>query len=169
MSHVRHFDIRLMMLLATLVGMVVLVVDGFWRSLRYRMWSGGGRRGGSRDGGGAAILFVLAIALGLVAPLIGRLIQLAASRQREYLADAGAVELTRNPEAMIAALRKLGDDREVLEVANRATAHLYIVEPIKAWEKRAAGLFATHPPLEERIARIARLVTHARPEGSAHG
>lgn len=160
MSHVRHLDIRLMMLLATLVGLAVLVVDVFWRGLRHRMWSGGKSRG-SRDGGGAAVLFLLALVLGAIAPLLARVIQLAVSREREYLADAGAVELTRHPEAMISALRKLGEDREVLEVATRATAHLYIVEPIKAFEKRAQGLLATHPPLESRIARLERLLTAA--------
>lgn len=156
-SHVRHLDIRLMMLMATLVGLVVLVVDFFWRSLRMRAWAGGSRRG-SREGAGGAILLVVALLLSIVAPLLARVIQLAASRQREYLADAGAVELTRHPEAMISALRRLGEDREVLEVANRATAHLYIVQPIKQWEKRARSLFATHPPLEERIRRLEGLL-----------
>lgn len=157
-SHVRHFDIRLMMLLATLVGMVVLVTDFFWRTLRFRSFTGGGRRGGSRDGGAGAALFVVAIVFSVVAPIFARIIQLAASREREYLADAGAVELTRNPGAMISALQKLSSDNEVLEVANRATAHLYIVQPIKKFEKRAKGLFATHPPMESRIERLRTLV-----------
>ncbi|MFQ5744466.1 MAG: M48 family metallopeptidase [Acidobacteriota bacterium] len=159
-SHVRSHDIRLAMLLATLVGVVVLLSDFFWRSMRWRFVAGGGRRGRDRGGGGAgaAILMVVALLLAILAPLIAKIIQLAASRQREYLADAGAVELTRNPEAMISALRKLGQDREVLEVANRATAHLYIVQPIKKWEKRAQGLFSTHPPLEERIQRLENLL-----------
>ncbi|NKB87604.1 MAG: M48 family metalloprotease [Acidobacteria bacterium] len=156
-SHVRHFDIRLMMLLATLVGMVVLLTDFFWRTLRFRMWTGGGRRG-SRDGGAGAALMVVAVVLSIVAPFFARIIQLAASREREYLADAGAVELTRDADAMISALQKLGGDKEVLEAANRATAHLYIVQPIKKFEKRAQGLFATHPPLEARIERLRTLV-----------
>jgi heat shock protein HtpX len=157
MSHVRHFDIRLAMLLATLVGVVVLLTDFFRRGL---FWTGGGRRGSNRDGGGAAALVILVVAifLSILAPLIARIIQLAASRQREYLADAGAVELTRNPEAMISALEKLGSDREVLEVANRATAHLYIVQPIKKFEARAQGMFSTHPPLDERIDRLRALL-----------
>ncbi len=158
LSHVRHFDIRLAMLLATLVGTVVLITDFSWRSMRYRGVSRSSRGGGSRDGGGGAVLLILAILLSLAAPMLARLIQLGASREREYLADAGAVELTRNPDAMIAALRKLGGDREVLEVANRATAHLYIVQPIKRWEKRAKGLFSTHPPIEDRVRRIEQLV-----------
>jgi heat shock protein HtpX len=157
-SHVRHLDIRLMMLLATLVGMVVLVTDFFWRTLRFRMWTGGGRRGRSRDGGAGAALLLVAVVFSVVAPLLARIIQLAASREREYLADAGAVELTRNPEAMISALQKLGGDDEVLESANRATAPLYIVQPIKKFEKRAEGLFATHPPLQSRIERLRTLI-----------
>lgn len=157
LSHVRHFDIRLAMLLATLVGTVVLITDFSWRSVRYRGMSRGSRSG-SRDGGGGAVLLILAVLLSLAAPVLARLIQLAASREREYLADVGAVELTRNPDAMIAALRKLGEDREVLEVANRATAHLYIVQPIKRWEKRVKGLFSTHPPIKDRIRRIEQLV-----------
>ncbi len=156
-SHVRHFDIRLMMLLATLVGMVVLVTDFFWGTLRFRALTGG-RRGSSRDSGAGAALFVVAIVFSIIAPLFARIIQLAASREREYLADAGAVELTRNPDAMISALQKLSSDKEVLEAANRATAHLYIVQPIKKFEKRAKGLFATHPSMESRIERLRLLV-----------
>ena len=101
---------------------------------------------------------IVAVLLAVIAPFFAKIIQLAASRQREYLADAGAVELTRNPDAMIGALEKLGADREVLEVANRATAHMYIVQPIKKWEKRAQGLFSTHPSLESRIERLRKLV-----------
>jgi heat shock protein HtpX len=157
-SHVRHFDIRLMMLLATLVGTIVLITDFFWRTMRVRAWTGGGRRGGSRDGGAGAALFLVAIVFSIVAPLFARIIQMAASREREYLADAGAVELTRNPGAMISALQKLESDTEVLEAANRATAHLYIVQPIKKLEKRAKGMFATHPSLESRIERLRTLV-----------
>lgn len=155
LSHVRHYDIRLAMLLATLVGVVVLLSDAFWRGTRWRLWSGGRSR---REGVAGVLLLVVAVLLAALAPMVAKVIQLAASRQREYMADAGAVELTRNPEAMIGALRRLGGDREVLEAANRATAHLYIVQPIKKWEKRAQGLLSTHPPLEERIARLERLL-----------
>ena len=147
MSHVRHYDIRLAMLLATLVGLVVLVCDSLPRTLRHA-----GRRSRGRRGGGA--ILILAIALAIIAPFFAKFIQLAASRQREYMADAGAVELTRNPEAMILALKRLGGDKEVLEVANRATAHMYIVQPIKKWEARAKGMFATHPSIDDRVRRI---------------
>jgi heat shock protein HtpX len=146
MSHVGNFDIRYAMLVGVLVGTTVLISDFFLRGL----WFGGGRR---REGGGQAqiIMLVVAILLSILAPLFARLLQLSISRQREYLADASAVRLTRNPRGLADALQKIGGDREVLEVANRATAHLYIVNPVKGFEKRAKGLFSTHPPIEERV------------------
>jgi heat shock protein HtpX len=146
MSHVGNFDIRYAMLVGVLVGTTVLISDFFLRGL----WFGGGRR---REGGGQAqiIMLVVAILLSILAPLFARLLQLSISRQREYLADASAVRLTRNPKGLADALQKIGGDREVLEVANRATAHLYIVNPVKGFEKRAKGLFSTHPPIEERV------------------
>src|SRR5919205_133537 len=146
MSHVGNFDIRYAMLVGVLVGTTVLISDFFLRGL----WFGGGRR---REGGGQAqvIMLVIAIALAILAPLLARLIQLSISRQREFLADASAVQLTRNPKGLADALQKISGDREVLEVANRATAHLYIVNPIKRFEKRSKGLFSTHPPIEDRI------------------
>jgi heat shock protein HtpX len=149
MSHVGNYDIRYAMLVGILVGMTVLISDFFLRGL----WFGGGR-GGRREGGGGniqLIMLIIAIVLAILAPLFARLLQLSISRQREYLADATAVQLTRNPKGLADALQKISGDREVLEVANRATAHLYIVNPIKRFEKRSKGLFSTHPPIEERI------------------
>ena len=134
------------------MGSIALLADWF---LRFTFW-GGGRRGNSdndRGGGGAAaILFLVALVLAVIAPLIGRLVQLAVSRQRESLADVSAVELTRNPIGLARALRAISDDPEVLEVANRATQHLYIVNPIKSFENRAKSMWDTHPPIAERIA-----------------
>jgi len=150
MSHVANFDIRYSMLVGILVGTTVLISDFFLRGL----WFGGGR-GGRRggDGGGQVqlIMMVVAIVLAILAPLFARLLQLSISRQREFLADATAVRLTRNPKGLADALQKISGDSEVLEAANRATAHLYIVNPIKQFEKRSKGLFSTHPPIEERI------------------
>ena len=148
MSHVGNFDIRYAMLVGILVGTTVLISDFFLRGL----WFGGGGRGRG-DGGGyiQLIMMVIAIVLAILAPLFARLLQLSISRQREYLADASAVRLTRNPKGLADALQKISGDREVLEAANRATAHLYIVNPVKGFEKRAKGLFSTHPPIEERI------------------
>jgi len=154
MSHVRNYDIRFAMLLAVMVGLLALLADGF----RRWMWWGGGRRRSSRDGNAfMAVIAIFAILFSIVAPILGKLIQLAASREREYLADASAVELTRNPEGLASALEKLGKDQEVLEVANRATQHLYIVNPFKPFETRSRGLLSTHPPLDERIRRLRAL------------
>ena len=152
MSHIGNLDIRFTLLVGVLVGSIALLADWF---LRFTYW-GGGRRSSSdsdRGGGGGAmaVIFIVALVLAVVAPLIGRLVQAAVSRSRESLADATAVELTRNPIGLARALRTISDDPEVLEVANRATQHLYIVNPIKSFEERAKSLWDTHPPIGERI------------------
>jgi heat shock protein HtpX len=151
MSHIGNLDIRFTLLVGVLVGSIALLADWF---LRFTFW-GGARRSSSdsdRGGGGAqAVIFVVALVLAILAPLIGRLVQAAVSRSRESLADASAVELTRNPIGLARALRTISDDQEVLEVANRATQHLYIVNPIKSFEERAKSLWDTHPPIGERI------------------
>ncbi len=161
MSHVGNYDIRYAMLVGILVGTTVLISDFFLRGL----WFGGGR-GRQREGGGQIqlIMIVVAIIFAILAPLFARLLQLSISRQREYLADATAVQLTRNPKGLADALQKISGDQEVLEVANRATAHLYIANPIKKFEKRAGGLFSTHPPIEERIQILRSLETGGIPE-----
>jgi heat shock protein HtpX len=157
MSHVGNFDIRYAMLVGVLVGTTVLISDFFLRGL----WFGGGSRRGGGGGGGylQLIMLVVAIVLAILAPIFARLLQLSISRQREYLADATAVRLTRNPKGLADALQKISGDSEVLEAANRATAHLYIVNPIKKFEKRAKGVFSTHPPIEERIQILRSLET----------
>lgn len=153
LSHVRNLDIRYMLLVGVFVGGVALLADMF---LRLNWWGAGrGRR--TEGGGGGAILWVLALLFAIAAPIAARLVQLAASRQREYLADATAVELTRNPVGLEGALRKIAGDPEVLEAANRATQHLYIANPIKKFEARAGGLLSTHPPLADRIDRLRAL------------
>jgi heat shock protein HtpX len=151
MSHIRNFDIRFMLLIGVMVGTIALIADWF---LRISFWSGvGGRRRGSSEGGGGAmaVVAIIALLLSVLSPIVGRLVMLAASRRREGLADVSAVELTRNPLGLAAALRKIANDPEVLEVANKATQHLYIVNPIKAFEKRSSSMWDTHPPLAERI------------------
>ena len=160
MSHVRNLDTRFLLLVATLVGSIALLADFF---LRFTFWGGfgGGRRSSSdRDSGGGGlqvIVFVLAIVLAILAPFFARLVQLAVSRQREYLADASSVELTRNPQGLERALAAISEDKEVLEVANRATQHLFFTNPIKKFESRSKGLFSTHPPIVDRINRLRAL------------
>jgi heat shock protein HtpX len=164
LSHVRNYDIRFSLLVAVLVGSIALLADFF---LRFTFWGGGRRGGGDRDKGGgglAAILFIVAIVLAVIAPFIARLVQLAVSRQREYLADASSVELTRNPAGLERALAKIASDKEVLEVANRATQHLYFTNPIKKFEQRSSSMFSTHPNVVERINRL-RQLTGGQPLG----
>ena len=161
LSHVRHYDIMYATLMAVMVGVLVMLCDVFLRSL----WWGAGsrrRRRRSSDGGSNAIqviLLIIAVVLAVISPILAKIIQMALSRQREYLADAGCVELTRNPEGLASALARLDGDQEVLEVANRATAPLYIVHPIKKFEERSKSIFDTHPSVPERIRRLMSLTT----------
>jgi heat shock protein HtpX len=159
LAHVRNYDIRFSLLVGVLVGSIALLADilarmAFWGGMTGR----GARRGGSRDGGGAAVfIFFLGLLVAILAPFFARLVQMAVNRQREYLADATSVELTRNPYGLERALAKLATDQEPLEVANRATQHLYIVNPIKKLDESARGLFSTHPAIVDRINRLRRL------------
>jgi heat shock protein HtpX len=149
LSHVQNRDILFSMMVGIMVGSIVLISDFFVRSA---IWGRGGRRKGNDKSSGPLILIGLALAI--LAPFFAKMLQLAVSRQREYLADASAALITRYPEGLARALEKIAGDKEVLEVANRATQHLYIVNPIKPFEKRAKSLFSTHPPIEERVARL---------------
>jgi heat shock protein HtpX len=161
MAHVGNLDIRYAMLVGILVGTTVLISDFFLRGL----WFGGGGRRREEEGGQAQLIMIaVAIVLAILAPIFARLLQLSISRQREYLADATAIQFTRNPKGLADALQKISSDSEVLEAANRATAHLYIVNPIKKFEERAKGIFSTHPPVEERIQILRSLETGGIPE-----
>jgi len=169
LSHVRNFDIRFALLVAVLVGSIALISDLFLRGFLRVGVFGGGRGGRDRGGGGGIlilVMIVLAVIFAIFAPIFARLVQLAVSRQREYLADASSVELTRNPSGLERALVKVASDRDVLEVANRATQHLYFVNPIKKFEERASGLFSTHPPILDRINRL-RALRGASPVGGS--
>jgi len=173
-AHIRHYDIRMTMLVATLVGLIVMGSDAMTRSTIHRghrrrrgnfrlRFGGSARGGGSRKGGGgaAAILIVLLLVfVFVIAPLLARLMQFAVSRQREYLADAGAVELTRYPPGLIGALRKLAADHTPLPTASRATAHLFIENPILNAEGKQEldSAFSTHPPISQRIRRLSALM-----------
>jgi heat shock protein HtpX len=143
LSHIGNRDILLATVVVVLVGVVALLADFF----RHWVWFGGS--GNSRDRGGNAYLIIIAVVLSILAPLFAMLIQLAISRKREFLADADGALLTRYPEGLASALQKISSDSEKLEVANRATAHLYFANPFKG--KKVSKMFMTHPPVEERI------------------
>lgn len=155
LSHVGNRDILISTIVTVLVGVVVLLADWF------RHWSFFGKHRSNERGGGQLqlIIMVVAIVLSILAPIFAMLMQLAISRKREFAADADGALLTRYPEGLARALEKIASDREPLEAANRATAHLYIVSPFKAnidggkpglWMK----LFSTHPPVAERVAAL---------------
>ncbi|HEX7714226.1 MAG TPA: zinc metalloprotease HtpX [Bacillota bacterium] len=147
MSHIKNYDIRISTLVVVLVGMAVLLSDWMMRSL----WFGRGR-GRNRDGGNfQGILALVGLIFMILAPLIAQLMQLAISRKREFLADASGALLTRYPEGLASALEKLDADTEPLEVANKATAHLFIVNPLKEHGGFINHLFSTHPPIAERV------------------
>lgn len=149
MSHIKNYDIRIMMLAAVLVGVVTLISDFILRSF---LW-GGYRR---RDGGNAnAIMIIIGVALAILAPLVAYLIKLGISRQREYLADASGAQITRYPEGLASALEKISKDPDPLvDKANKATAHLFISTPFRKKRGFVTGLFSTHPPIHERIKKL---------------
>lgn len=149
LSHIGNYDIRFMTLVVVLVGIITLLADWMLRASLF-----GGRRDNNNSN---AIFAIIGIALAILSPLIATLIKLAVSRKREFLADASGALLTRYPEGLASALEKISADKEPLEAANKATAHLYISNPLKDSQGGTswfANLFNTHPPIEERIKRL---------------
>jgi heat shock protein HtpX len=160
MSHIRNYDIRFTLFVGVMIGSIALLAGFF---LRYTFWFGGGRRNNNDNNGGgglAVILLLVGVVMAAVSYIFGALVQMAVSRQREYLADASSVELTRNPHGLESALAKLASDKESLHSVNGATQHLYIVNPLK---KLGGGsnLMSTHPPIVDRINRLRQLTGEA--------
>lgn len=150
MSHIRNYDIRLSAVVSVMVGFIVMVSDMISRIL---FWGGGQDRDNDNNGNG--ILMLIGFIFLIISPIFGTLMQLALSRKREFLADATAVEITRNPDGLISALQKLDSDTNQLETANSATANMYIVNPFKKntkeGRKKTSSLWSTHPSIEDRI------------------
>lgn len=153
MSHIGNYDIRLMSIVSILVGSIQLLADFFSRGRLYKI--GGSKRSSSSSSSGSGLIILVGIIAIIISPIIATLIKLAVSRTREYLADSTAALITRYPNGLADALKKLSSDREILEAANGATAHLYIVNPMKSgFGKLIQTAFSTHPPIEERIQRL---------------
>lgn len=157
LTHVKNLDIRLMSIVSVMVGLIALLGDWFFRARLF----GGGKSRNSDDNQLGAVVMIVGIIFAILSPIIAQLIQLAISRRREFMADAGSVTITRQPQGLIEALKKISNDQETLEAANKATAHLYIVSPFKSNIKGSvgmlAGLFNTHPPIKERIATLQKM------------
>lgn len=155
MSHIKNYDIRLSAIVTVMVGFVVMLSDLFSRRL---FW--GGVRNRDDDSKGNTILMLIGLIFLILSPIFGSLMQLAISRKREYLADATAVEFTRNPSGLISALQKLDADNNELASANKSTAHMYIVNPFKSNandQKKSSSLWSTHPSIEDRIEALRNL------------
>jgi heat shock protein HtpX len=158
LTHIRNYDVRLMSVVSVMVGLIALLADWFLRMSYF-----GRSRDNDRGGSFGAVILVLGIVFAILSPIIGQLIRLAISRRREFMADSGAISITRQPEGLMNALMKISTDQEPLEAANKATAHLYISSPFKTDSREGhmhknqgsvawfANLFNTHPPIRERI------------------
>ena len=153
MSHIKNYDILLSAVVSVMVGFVVILSDWFTRISFY-----GGRRGrdGDNDNNGNAIIMLIGLIFLILAPIFGQLMQLAISRKREFLADATAIEFTRNPDGLISALEKISADPNELKVANKATENMYIANPVRN-KKKSSDLWSTHPSTEARIEALRNL------------
>src|SRR5215468_2175638 len=156
MSHLANLDTRYMVVVGVTVGLIALICDMVLRSLA---WGRSSRSSSSdrKGGGGAAILIILLIVVAILAPIAAKFVQMAVSRQREYLADATSVQFTRNPNGLISALGKLAENAKPFPGVSRATQHLFIVNPVQTFTAKSSALLATHPDIADRIARLRNL------------
>ncbi|MFC1613271.1 zinc metalloprotease HtpX [Patescibacteria group bacterium] len=155
LSHIKNYDIRIMTLVIVLVGTLALLANFFIRS---QFWGFGRRRSNDNNGGGLGIiLLIVGIILAILSPIIAKLIQLAISRKREFLADASGALLTRYPQGLASALEKISQYKQPLKHANSATAHLYIANPFNGAKKFMSKMFSTHPPITERIIALRKM------------
>ncbi len=154
LSHIKNYDIRLSAIVSVMVGLVVMLSD-----LVSRIFFWGSFRDNDNDSKGNVILMLIGLIAVILAPIFGELMKLAISRKREYLADATAVEFTRNPDGLISALQKLEEDPNELKTANKSTAHMYFISPFKKEKrkKKMSNIWSTHPSTEDRIAALRNL------------
>ena len=151
MAHIKNYDIRLSAVVSVMVGFVVILSDWF---TRISFW--GGSKDRDDDSKGNAIIMLIGLIFLILAPIFGKLMQLAISRKREYLADATAIEFTRNPDGLISALQKISGDPNELKVANNATENMYIASPFRG-KKSSSSLWSTHPSIEDRVEALRNL------------
>jgi heat shock protein HtpX len=155
MAHLANLDTRYMVIVGVTVGLIALVCDMLLRTMA---WGGSGRSSSSdKKGSGGGLLIILLIVVAIFAPLAAKAVQMAVSRQREYLADATSVQFTRNPNGLISALGKLADKAAPFPGVSRATQHLFIVNPVQTFTSKSSALLATHPDIADRIARLRNL------------
>lgn len=158
MAHLANLDTRYMVVVGVTVGLIALVCDMLLRTMA---WGGSGRSSGSssdkKGGSAGGLLVILLIVVAILAPIAAKAVQMAVSRQREYLADATSVQFTRNPEGLISALGKLAAKAAPFPGVSRATQHLFIVNPVQTFTAKTPALLATHPDIEDRIARLRNL------------
>lgn len=151
LSHIKNYDIRLSAVVSVMVGFVVMLSDWF---TRISIW--GGSRDNDDNGKGNAIIMIVGLIFLILAPIFGKLMQLAISRKREFLADATAIQFTRNPDGLISALQKISNDPNELKVANQSTENMYIANPFRN-KKKTSNLWSTHPSIEDRIEALKNL------------
>ncbi len=154
LSHIKNYDIRLMTVILVLVGLIALLSDWF---VRVRWFRGSNNRDSRSASGIQLVMLIIGLVLLILAPIIGKIIQLAISRKREFLADASGALLTRYPEGLARALEKIRTQNQPLRRANNATAHLYIANPFGKTKHFLSTLFSTHPPIEERIGELRKM------------
>lgn len=152
MAHIKNYDIRLSAVVSVMVGFVVMLSD--WLT-RIAFW-GGPRRSRDDDNNGNPIIMLIGLIFLILSPIFGKLMQLAISRKREFLADATAIEFTRNPDGLISALQKISGDPNELKVANNATENMYIASPFRG-KKSSSSLWSTHPSIEDRVEALRNL------------
>jgi len=157
MSHIANLDTRYMTVVGVTVGLIALVADMILRTLQWGSYGSSSRDDGKKGGSGAGILVIVLIVVAIIAPLAAKAVQMAVSRQREYLADATSVQFTRNPNGLISALTKLAAAAAPFPGVSRATQHLFIVNPIQTFTAKSSALMATHPDVADRIARLRNL------------
>ena len=162
MAHLANLDTRYAVVVGVTVGLIALVCDAILRAMRWGSFSNSSssRRDDDKSSGGsggAVLLVIVLLVVAILAPIAAKFVQMAVSRQREYLADATSVQFTRNPEGLISALRKLADKAAPFPGVSRATQHLFIVNPVQTFTAKSSALMATHPDIEDRIARLRNL------------